>query len=506
MVVFRYTAAIFLVLVHLTSEATAQTKTPQGPHVTVECSSWNLEVPGSNSAMHTTVVLSSVTMDKYSVKESNPRPLDPVSADVATRSFDALARNAAGDAAATTAASASNDGGSGDGNREEVFVDDRGAAATTTSQPNTLNATTTVANNSTSQANSTNATLTTPPLTTTTPTTIQATTAAAEDASCRDKSSSFSGDSFIISCPPGCTSGNIWGTGIYTSDSRVCQAAIHDGRITEIGGRVTVYVWSGQQSYQGSTQNGITSDRTYNNLTGDYYNGTDNYNNFANQKARSDHNNTRPNHTCYNDIGQQLNITDQQYKCIFNHASFDYNNTYNLPHDYNTVRSDVCNYSAHPRNQFADKGISISINVGTGRRGRPRMVYGIPVQTRQNYKPSTTYNYKGSNDTSGNLREATTAFVLGVTTSLTECFADVLSLEVTAWLTLYFDCPTGPRFGNNSLMSSCRLVQPKKAVSDLAMKSWTCGQMYASDGHRDEQKLAGKKHYREEERGGKTSM
>ncbi|XP_078696647.1 uncharacterized protein LOC144924874 isoform X12 [Branchiostoma floridae x Branchiostoma belcheri] len=231
----------------------------------------HLEICVTKSCVMSLVSLSVFPKDKYFVKESNPRPLDPVSADVATRPFDALARNAAGvelklphhdirgDAAATTAASASNDGGSGDGNREEVFVDDRGAAATTTSQPNTLNATTTVANNSTSQANSTNATLTTPPLTTTTPTTIKATTAAAEDASCRDKSSSFSGDSFIISCPPGCTSGNIWGTGIYTSDSRVCQAAIHDGRITEIGGRVTVYLWSGQQSYQGSTQNGITS-------------------------------------------------------------------------------------------------------------------------------------------------------------------------------------------------------------------------------------------------------
>eukprot|EP00058_Branchiostoma_floridae_P028375 XP_002613866.1 hypothetical protein BRAFLDRAFT_72014 [Branchiostoma floridae] len=52
-----------------------------------------------------------------------------------------------------------------------------------------------------------------------------------------------------------------------SGDSPVCKAAIHDGRIPDDGGRVGVYRWSGQVSYEGSTQNGITSDRKYNSLT-----------------------------------------------------------------------------------------------------------------------------------------------------------------------------------------------------------------------------------------------
>ncbi|XP_078615998.1 uncharacterized protein LOC144884513 isoform X1 [Branchiostoma floridae x Branchiostoma japonicum] len=160
----------------------------------------------------------------------------------------------------TAAASTSNgdlmlferDGGSGSGD-----------GATTTTQDNSIPATTTLANNSTSQANSTNATLTTPPLTTALPTTTEplATTAAAVSATCKNIGTDYDGDSLIISCPAGCSrEGSIWGTGIYTSDSPVCKAAIHDGRITDDGGRVSVYRWSGQVSYEGSSQNGITSD------------------------------------------------------------------------------------------------------------------------------------------------------------------------------------------------------------------------------------------------------
>eukprot|EP00058_Branchiostoma_floridae_P022713 XP_002608203.1 hypothetical protein BRAFLDRAFT_90357 [Branchiostoma floridae] len=44
---------------------------------------------------------------------------------------------------------------------------------------------------------------------------------------------------------------------IVPKDSGVCRAAIHDGRITNSGGQVTVYRWPGQSSYQGSSQNGI---------------------------------------------------------------------------------------------------------------------------------------------------------------------------------------------------------------------------------------------------------
>ncbi|XP_078579734.1 lymphocyte antigen 75-like isoform X1 [Branchiostoma floridae x Branchiostoma japonicum] len=67
---------------------------------------------------------------------------------------------------------------------------------------------------------------------------------------------------YQVYCPPGCVSNYhfLWGTGIYTDDSYICVAALHDGRITnEHGGRVTVIKSDGLTSYQGSTQNGVTS-------------------------------------------------------------------------------------------------------------------------------------------------------------------------------------------------------------------------------------------------------
>lgn len=39
------------------------------------------------------------------------------------------------------------------------------------------------------------------------------------------------GSIYLVDCPEGCANfpSNIWGTGIYTSDSSVCRAAIHAG-------------------------------------------------------------------------------------------------------------------------------------------------------------------------------------------------------------------------------------------------------------------------------------
>ncbi|XP_035682687.1 discoidin, CUB and LCCL domain-containing protein 2-like [Branchiostoma floridae] len=81
---------------------------------------------------------------------------------------------------------------------------------------------------------------------------------------CSTDSRGFSIDTFTVNCPAGCSpyqyNRRVWGTGVYTSDSSICRAAIHDGRITDDGGQVTVYRWPGQDSYQGSTQNGIETD------------------------------------------------------------------------------------------------------------------------------------------------------------------------------------------------------------------------------------------------------
>jgi len=63
-----------------------------------------------------------------------------------------------------------------------------------------------------------------------------------------------------VTCPPGGTPGPIWGTGTYTSDSSVCGAAQHFGWLPPgAGGVVSYRTVPGQGSYQGSTQNGIST-------------------------------------------------------------------------------------------------------------------------------------------------------------------------------------------------------------------------------------------------------
>ncbi|XP_077869180.1 vitrin-like [Saccoglossus kowalevskii] len=64
-----------------------------------------------------------------------------------------------------------------------------------------------------------------------------------------------------FTCPAGCTadSCDVWGTTMYTADSCVCKAAIHDGRITDVGGAITLNMAAGLSSYQSSTAHGITT-------------------------------------------------------------------------------------------------------------------------------------------------------------------------------------------------------------------------------------------------------
>jgi hypothetical protein len=58
----------------------------------------------------------------------------------------------------------------------------------------------------------------------------------------------------------GTTSGAVWGTEVYTSDSHVGTAAVHQG-LLKPGEKavVRVKVIPGQASYLGSTKNGVTS-------------------------------------------------------------------------------------------------------------------------------------------------------------------------------------------------------------------------------------------------------
>nr|CAB3260416.1 uncharacterized protein LOC100175297 [Phallusia mammillata] len=73
---------------------------------------------------------------------------------------------------------------------------------------------------------------------------------------------SFHGRSFLpFSCPADCaaTSSRVWGSAIYTDDSYICAAAIHDGRITDSGGSFRVYKLGGMSLYTAQDQNGISS-------------------------------------------------------------------------------------------------------------------------------------------------------------------------------------------------------------------------------------------------------
>jgi hypothetical protein len=66
-------------------------------------------------------------------------------------------------------------------------------------------------------------------------------------------------------CTYGCTPGfplssSVWGTGVYTDDSKICSAAVHSGVITQAGGGwVIITIVEGQASYAPSSQYGVTS-------------------------------------------------------------------------------------------------------------------------------------------------------------------------------------------------------------------------------------------------------
>jgi len=68
------------------------------------------------------------------------------------------------------------------------------------------------------------------------------------------------GTASVISCPAGCANqGGLWGTDVYTGDSRICNAAIHAGVISPNGGTAVVVLDPGRPAYRGSVRNGIRS-------------------------------------------------------------------------------------------------------------------------------------------------------------------------------------------------------------------------------------------------------
>ena len=68
------------------------------------------------------------------------------------------------------------------------------------------------------------------------------------------------GKTYKFKCPSSGKESAVWGTGTYTLDSSICNAAVHAGKLTmESGGSVTIKLWPGESSYKGSTRNGIKS-------------------------------------------------------------------------------------------------------------------------------------------------------------------------------------------------------------------------------------------------------
>ncbi len=71
----------------------------------------------------------------------------------------------------------------------------------------------------------------------------------------------MNGERYTFLCPPGKPQpSRIVGSGPYTDDSSICTAAMHaDVLRAKAGGEVTIEIRPGQDTYQGSQQNYITS-------------------------------------------------------------------------------------------------------------------------------------------------------------------------------------------------------------------------------------------------------
>ncbi len=65
--------------------------------------------------------------------------------------------------------------------------------------------------------------------------------------------------SYECDCPATRTGGSVWGSGPYTGDSDICEAARHAGAIGVGGGPVMVLQAAGMASYTGSARNGVTT-------------------------------------------------------------------------------------------------------------------------------------------------------------------------------------------------------------------------------------------------------
>jgi hypothetical protein len=64
---------------------------------------------------------------------------------------------------------------------------------------------------------------------------------------------------YTCTCGPAGVGGSVWGTGVYTTDSSLCGAAVHAGAISGTPAVITVKPAGGCAKYVGTTANGITT-------------------------------------------------------------------------------------------------------------------------------------------------------------------------------------------------------------------------------------------------------
>ena len=65
--------------------------------------------------------------------------------------------------------------------------------------------------------------------------------------------------SLLCACPADPAVRSVWGSGPYTADSDICSAALHAGAMGAGGGMVFTIATAGQDSYSGTSANGVTT-------------------------------------------------------------------------------------------------------------------------------------------------------------------------------------------------------------------------------------------------------
>ncbi|MEO0532451.1 MAG: LCCL domain-containing protein [Cyanobacteria bacterium P01_A01_bin.123] len=68
------------------------------------------------------------------------------------------------------------------------------------------------------------------------------------------------GQQISLYCEPNGTLYPVWGSGVYTTNSSVCSAAVHAGIIRpSMGGQVNIEITTWQNGHRGVTRNGVSS-------------------------------------------------------------------------------------------------------------------------------------------------------------------------------------------------------------------------------------------------------